>query len=278
MNEVALMDTNRMGNVEELMKILLVANMLNEQQQIGILMNHIAETERNHAAVMQELADIKEQLNELLSRSANIPNMSKSEENLSNIAEQTENTVKEQSHKLQNLKQDLNQKAHRVVENFKNTGIKALSGVCGFLGIQEKLTAMRDQARSAETDMKVAVEKINAVEKEMTEAASHLRNAGRIVSGRERNISEKPANDQTDSKRSSLFRRLRNHYEKRQNVYGKRAELLSKSIEKCRTLEQKASVLRKLSENQKKVEANAKDAANERPNLTFEHKRDENVR
>ncbi len=68
MNQVAVVDRSHMGSVEELMKILMVSNLLHEQQQVDLLMNHIAEAERNHLAVMQELSDIKNQLNEILSR------------------------------------------------------------------------------------------------------------------------------------------------------------------------------------------------------------------
>lgn len=68
MNEIAV-ETGRMASVEELMKILAGFNMFYEQQQMSLLMKHIAETEKNHTEVMQELADIKAQLNELMSKS-----------------------------------------------------------------------------------------------------------------------------------------------------------------------------------------------------------------
>lgn len=278
MNEVAVMGGNRMTSVEELMRILVVANMLHEQQQIGLLMNHIAESEKNHAAVMQELADIKEQLNELLSRTESSPDISKNKRVFTNLAEQAEKGLKAQGEKLQDMKQELNQKAQHVVQNFKDTGVKALNGVCNFLGIQEKLIAMRDQARSSERDMKNAAEKLNAVEMELSEAASHLGNAGRIVSGREKSVSEERAESQNEKKGPALFRMFRNHFQKRQNTCAQRVEKLNGAIEKCRTLEQKASVLSKLSENKEKVAAKEKDAEGNRLALTAEHKRDENIR
>ncbi len=278
MNEVAVMNGNRMANVEELMKILVVANMLHEQQQIGLLMNHIVESEKNHAAVMQELADIKEQLNELLSRTESAPDISKTKKVFTNLAEQAEKGLKAQGERLQDMKHELNQKAQHVVQNFKDTGVKALNGICNFLGIQEKLIAMRDQTRSAERDMKNAVEKLAAVEMELSGAASHLGNAGRIVSGREKSVSEERAESQNEKKSPALFRLFRNHYQKRQNTYARRVEKLNGAIEKVRALEQKASVLSKLSENKEKVAAKEKDAEGSRSALTSEHKRDENIR
>lgn len=279
MNEIAVAGKSRMNDVEELIKILIVENLLHEQQQISLLMNHIAEAEKNHAAVMQELADIKEQLNDLLDRSEkNAPGMSENKKFFSGFTQQADKTLEAQGQKIQSIKQDLGQKAKQVVQNFKNAGIKALNNVCGFLGIQDKLIAMRDHVRSAEMDMKIAIEKIDALEKELSGAASHLGNAGRIVSGREKNISENPTKDQGNNKGPALFRMLRKHFQKRQNVYAKRAEKLSGAIETCRVLEQKASVLGKLSENKEKVAVNNKDHEGGRSSLTSEHKRDENVR
>lgn len=241
-------------------------------------MNHIAESEKNHAAVMQELADVKEQLNELLKRSENDPDISKNKKVFTTLAEQAEKGLKAQGEKLQSIKTDLNQKAQHVIQGFKNTGIKALNGVCNFLGVQEKLIAMRDQARSAERDMKNAVEKIDAVERELSGAATHLGNAGKIISGREKPVSGEREKSQEEKKGAALFRLLRKHYQKRQNTYGKRVEKLNGAIEKCRALEQKASVLKKLSENKEKVAANGKEAEEGRSAPTSEHKRDENVR
>lgn len=279
MNEIAVAGKSRMNDVEELMKILTVANMLHEQQQISLLMNHIAEAEKNHAAVMQELADIKEQLNDLLDRSEkNAPGMSENKKFFSRLTQQADKTLEGQGQKIESIKQDLGQKAKQAVQNFKNAGIKALNNVCSFLGIQDKLIAMRDHARSAEMDMKIAIEKIDALEKELSGAASHLGNAGRIVSGREKNISENPTQDQGNNKGPALLRILRKHFQKRQDVYAKRAEKLSGAIETCRALEQKASVLGKLSENKEKVAANDKDQDGSRSALDSEHKRDDMIR
>lgn len=279
MNEIAVVGKSRMNDVEELMKILTVANMLHEQQQISLLMNHIAEAEKNHAAVMQELADIKEQLNDLLDRSEkNAPGMSENKKFFSRLTQQADKTLDAQGQKIESIKQDLGQKAKQAVQNFKNTGIKALNNVCSFLGIQDKLIAMRDHARSAEMDMKIAIEKIDALEKELSGAASHLGNAGRIVSGREKNISKNPTKDQGNNKGPALLRILRKHFQKRQDVYAKRAEKLSGAIETCRALEQKASVLGKLSENKEKVAVNDKDQDGNRSALDSAHKRDDMIR
>lgn len=270
MNEIAV-ETGRMASVEELMKILAGFNMFYEQQQMSLLMKHIAETEKNHTEVMQELADIKAQLNELMSKSES--GLSKSKRFFTKLVEQAENIAETQSQKLQGIKQDLNQKARQAVRNVKDTGIKALSNICGVLGIQEKLIVLRDQERSAETDMKLAIEKMDGIEAELLGAASHIRNAGKIAAGREKAI---PDQNQKDSK--GLLQMLRKHYQKRQAVHAARAKKLSGVIEKFRALEQKASVLEKLSDNRERIAEKDKAEADNRQLPSTEHKRDENIR
>lgn len=262
-------------SVEDLQKILRIANMLNEQQQIELLLNQIAESEKNYAAVMQELTEIKGQLKEILDRSASNPETSEKKAVFAGLVEQAGNTVTAQKQNLLNVKQDLNEKAKHVVQNFKNMGIKALNNVCSFLGIQEKLIEMRDHARSAEADMKIAIAKLDGIEKEISGAAAHIGNIGKIVSDKEAAVSANPEKEATEKQEPALFRMLKKYFQKRQNTYAKRAERLTGAIEKFQALEQKASVIKKLSENREKVAANEKEAGDKSLNPISEHKKDE---
>lgn len=259
-------------NVEDLQKILRIANMLNEQQQIQILLNHIAESEKNHAAVIQELNAIRSQLNEIIDKTADNPAVPGK---FGKLMEQAGSTMAVEKQKLQNIKQDLNEKAKQVMQNVENKGLKALNNVCSFLGIQEKLIEMRDYARSAEMDMKNAVAKLDGIEKELSSAAAHIGNVGRIVTNKESDVSVDKGKEATENKGKALFRMLRKHFQKRQDTYAKREERLTGAIEKFRDLEQKASVIRKLSENREKVAANEKEAGDKSLNQISEHKKDE---
>lgn len=259
-------------NVEDLQKILRIANMLNEQQQIQILLNHIAESEKNHAAVMQELNAIRSQLNEILDKTADNPAVPGK---FGKLMEQAGSTMAVEKQKLQNIKQDLNEKAKQVMQNVENKGLKALNNVCSFLGIQEKLIEMRDHARSAEMDMKNAVAKLDGIEKELSSAAAHIGNVGRIVTNKESDVSVDKGKEATENKGKALFRMLRKHFQKRQDTYAKREERLTGAIEKFQDLEQKASVIGKLSENREKVAANEKEAGDKSLNPILEHKKDE---
>ncbi len=264
-----------MENVEQLLKILLAVNKLHEEQQINILMNQISEMEQKYAGVMQELTDIKGQLNEALSKNESDPVISQNKGVFQKLGEQMDGTIAARQQKLENIKQDLNQKAQTVVQKFKEIGIKALNKVCEFLGIQEKLVELRDHARSSEMDMKIRVEKIDMVEKELSGAAFQIRNAGRIIAGKEQAV----ATSSETSKGFSLLQMIKNHFLKRQEAYARRAEKLDHAIDKFRSLEEKASVLGKLAENKEQLSEKEKSNEGDRAvSKETEHRREEAVR
>lgn len=242
-----------MRDVEELLKILLFASRLHESQQINLLLDQIKSMEESQAAVMKELTDLKQRL-------GNAPQ--KAEGNLWNdFSEKINNTMAAEKQHLQEIKHDLSTKAKQVVQKFKNIGIKALNNVCRFLGVQEKLIAMRDEAKSSEMDMKNAFEKVTTVESELNSAVSHFRNAGRAVIGKEQNAPVK-------QKENKVFALFKGHYKKYQEKYARRVEKLDKAIEKCNALEKRASILDRLSENKEKISSDK----------NTEHKRYENTR
>ena len=214
---------NNMDNVEELLKIMLVGNMLQEHQQINILLEQIKVMEGKKSKL------------------------------LANFMGKTKEVAKAQRTHLQGIKKDLNEKAKQVVQHFKNAGIKALYNVCNLLGVQDKLIALRDQARSSEMHMKNAVEKIAIIETELTSASVHFKNAGRIISGKENAVTMKQEENQAGRKNISLLKILKAHYKKFQKRYAEKAEKLDKAIEKYKMLDKRESVLDKLSENKEKV-------------------------
>lgn len=61
---------------------------------------------------------------------------------------------------LQNIGKDLNAGAKLIVTEYKDIGRIVLNNVCIFLGIEEKMIYLQDDARSNEQVMKMAAEKI----------------------------------------------------------------------------------------------------------------------
>ncbi len=257
--------------VVELLKILTVANMVREQQQVNILLEQMQRMEENQLSMMQELADVKQQLNTVMEK---MEASSARKGVLSKVSEQVDRGLAAQHQHLQDMKQDLNTKAGEVTQKFRDMGTKALNNVCGFLGVKEKMIAMRDKARSAEVDMQIAVEKITAVENEFSAAKAHLKTAGRITVGKEPDLGIK-ADEKADRRRLSPLNIMKKIYLKHQKKYADRVAKLDRAIKKVDLLEKRASVLDKLSDNKENLDSVKEEKDRTAPERSTEHKRDE---
>ena len=242
-----------MENVKELMQILTVCNKLMEKQQINLLMEQMKEMEKSYAAVQKELESVKKQLNKEKLKNLSQEVMEPEQNSLLQIANEAESKLAKQHDVLKKIGENLNTRAKQIVEKFKNVGINALNKVCEFLGIKEKLIALRDCVRSNEMTMKSSIEKIEKVESELGAAKLHAKNAIRALAGKETltpNI----------EKKSKFFEALKKPYMKQQEKYAQRCEKLNKAIGKFDSLEKAAdavnvknrsSVKEKLSDNKK---------------------------
>lgn len=257
--------------VVELLKILTVANMVREQQQVNILLEQMQRMEENQLSMMRELADVKQQLNTVMEK---MEASSARKGVLSKVSEQVDRGLAAQHQHLQDMKQDLNTKAGEVTQKFRDMGTKALNNVCGFLGVKEKMIAMRDKARSAEVDMQIAVEKITAVENEFSAAKAHLKTAGRITVGKELDLGIK-ADEKADRRRLSPLNIMKKIYLKHQKKYADRVAKLDRAIKKVDLLEKRASVLDKLSDNKENLDSVKEEKDRTAPERSTEHKRDE---
>lgn len=219
-------------NVEELFKMLIACDRVREERQISILLEQMNEMEKNYSATLKELADVKVKLNEL-TETAGGAKQSK----ISQIANDAEAKLARQYDAVKKIGHSLNEGAKRIVEKFKEIGIKALDNVCKFLGIKEKLVELRDCARSSETAMKNAIEKIEKVEYELGATTLHAKNVLRALSGKE-------ALSPEEGKKSRFFETIKSPYRKQQRKYARRYEKLSHAINKFGSLEKAASVYR----------------------------------
>lgn len=239
-------------SAEELAKILMACNRLREEQQVSILLEQIKEMEKSYSATLKELDAVKTQLKDLSQGVAEAKRSS-----LSQIINETDARLTEQRNVLQKIGKSLNEGAKHIVEKFKQIGIKALNNVCTFLGIKEKLTELRDCARSNEMTMKSSVEKIEKVESELAAVKLHAKNVIRALAGKETAVSE-------NEKKSKFFESLKAPYLKQQKKYAQKCEKLNKAIEKFDSLEKNAnagrnkdSVIEKLSDNKKILDSKA---------------------
>ncbi|MGN0377470.1 MAG: DUF6674 family protein, partial [Suilimivivens sp.] len=199
----------------------------------------------------KELIETKEQLNSLQSTQI-------SGENRSEIVGQLEtfkNSLQDQNRRLRTLRQNLDQKAGKVLQSFKKIGLSSLNNVCTFLGIKENLTALRDISRSNAMEMRNAIEKIDRIGNEVKNAVTHTKNIVRAIAGKE-------MLDPSAEKQFKFFEKLKAPYQKRLEVFSERTEKLNKAIEKFDRLEYAAgrsSVRKKLAENKEKLTSKEKE-------------------
>lgn len=240
--DVAEEKTAEMTGVEELLKILLDVNMEQNRQTVSLLMNYMNDIEENFYAVLEELDTVKEQL-------ANVQNTPQTKE-IRNVLTDLSGRLQEKAaflrEQLQEMRANLNDKAVQLVQNFKEHGVSALNHVCEFLGVKEKLAQLHNSFVQTAKDMQDSMDKIDRVSQELRETATHARNTGRVLSGKE-------ALEVPRQKETGFFHHMKRPYKSMQNFCLRKADKLEKDIAKLVLLEQMDG--RTSRENNKKVSA-----------------------
>lgn len=240
--DVAEEKTAEMPGVEELLKILLDVNMEQNRQTVSLLMNYMNDIEENFFAVLEELDTVKEQLAHV----QNTPQTKEVRNFLTDLSGQLQEKAAFLREQLQEMQANLNSKAVQLVQNFKEHGVSALNHVCEFLGVKEKLTQLHDSFVRTAQDMQDSMNKIDRVSQELRETATHARNAGRALSGKE-------ALEAPQQKETGFFHHMKRPYKSMQNFCLSKADKLEKDIAKLVLLEQMDG--RTSRENNKKVSA-----------------------
>lgn len=236
------------NNNTQLKQILDQNGMEKESQQLSLLLEQIEEMQKNYNAVFQELKTIRNQLDQQKSI------MQQSPENQSVIVNQLsafEKSVQKQYQQFQDMKKQICEKADILVQKFKETGVKALNNVCGFLGIKESLIKLKDMAQSNVVSMQNSIDKIDRIGFEVKSAATHIKNAGRAITGKE-------MVDSSTVAQFKIFEKLKVLYQQKKEGFTAQVEKLSNAIEKFENLEktaEKFSVREKLKDNQAKIAA-----------------------
>lgn len=285
--------SNAQDNLDQLMQLLQGQNKGAESLMLMLLVSQMREMNANYMAVLQELQEIKSQMNNQQSTS----HVSGYSSLIVDQVEVFEGDIKDQYHQFQGMAQKLNEKAGILIQKFKDVGIKALNNVCEFLNIKEILIKLRDKAQSNAVKMEGYIEKIDAIEKETGEIASHLKNIRDVVTDNtdkpfsqqervplDKAPQEHGANKETYSvpavleaqnpaentqpiseKRPSIFEKLKKHFQRNLKKFSDRVDKLNKAIEKINKLEHeadrasartdKASVKEKLENNRALIEA-----------------------
>ncbi len=246
--DVAEEKTAEMPGVEELLKILLDVNMEQNRQTVSLLMNYMNDIEENFYAVLEELDTVKEQLSHI----QNTPQTKEVRSVLTDLSGQLQKKAAFLREQLQEMRTNLNDKAVQLVQNFKEHGVSALNHVCEFLGVKEKLTQLHNSFVQTAKDMQDSMDKIDRVSQELRETATHARNAGRALSGKE-------ALEVPRQKETVFFHHMKQPYRSMQNFCLRKADKLEKDISKLVMLEQRAGSMNRESKTKVPVEKYVKE-------------------
>lgn len=227
------------SNIEEkldqLIQILQTQKKGDESKMIMLLAEQIRETNKNYITILQELQDIKAQLNPDYRQNALlVPQKFQNEDVIVDQFTSFEKNIRNQFQQFQGMAQNLYDKANIVVQKFKEAGIKSLNNVCEFLNVKETLVELRDIAQSNAVKMENRIEKIEAIGNEVGEAANHLKNIGNLVS-------DKPDVKSAPQGSLNFFSKLKNHYQHNLDKFSNRVDKLNNAIEKLNVLEHKAN-------------------------------------
>lgn len=235
--------TAEMPDVETLLKILLDVNQEQNRQTVSLLMNYMNDMEENFFAVLDELDSVKEQLANM----QNTPQTKEVRHVLTDLSDQMKEQVGALQEKIRVMRVAINEKAAQLVENFKEHGASALNHVCEFLGIKDVMTELHDSLRETAENMDKSMRKIDTVSQELRETASHMKNVGRALAGKE--LRETP-----EPKQKGFFQGLKAPYKGMRDFCTKQADKLEVAIQKLLDLEQRADKSKGRQEKEEAIE------------------------
>lgn len=228
-----------------------------EAEQVMILVEQLQNIDKSYHAVFQELQDIKLQLNQIQEQLNGKTQMPDRRNVIADKLVSFENRTQNQFQDLQNIRQNLNEKAGMILLKVKTGGAKVLNNVCEFLNIKENLIKLRDIAQSNVSKMENSIEMIDKMSSESSKMIMHMKNIGKVLSGKE--VQEVPTAEQ-----SKIAACIKNYYQNNMEKYKEQAGKLNKAIQKFDALEhaadrgsnlEKSSVMEKLANNKMAVEA-----------------------
>ncbi len=246
MSNALLLNSKQSKNINELLNILSNCQKNQDAELITMLLNQMQQMNENFNAVVKELNTVKEEL-----RQHNTHQPVEKQSVIVDTIAEFENKVQDQYQQLESMKNKLSDKSASLVQNFKEVGTKALNKVCEFLGIKESLIKLKDMAQSNAVEMQNSIDKIEKIGFEVKSAATHMKNAGRAIAG-------KDLADSADTKQFKIFEKLKGFYQQKEEKFTNQVEKLDKAIEKFEGLERaadKVSVKEKLANNKAAIEA-----------------------
>jgi hypothetical protein len=140
---------------------------------IGQIEGQLFEAAKEVTALRVEVAEMREDAKHPLRKA------------LTDAANRLESGMLAAHMQLDSIKAAVLDGAKNAVDTVRTSGIFALNGAMGFLGVKKKMEALRDHLDGCVRSADNSIGKIEKVSTEYHEAGKHLRNVGRALSGKE---------------------------------------------------------------------------------------------
>lgn len=173
--------------IRELFQVLEENGLTKERQEVGVLIDCLEGMESQFGQVLNELKEVRGQLEEMQDRGIRAAAV--------HVLEDAESKVQEIGGQLALVKQNLVRSAKNAVEIFKEKGVDALRNAVSAMKIPKALSFLKKCFHRGAESMSKNAEKTGAVRGELQEAAEHMKNAGRVLIGKE---AEEPTKQNPD--------------------------------------------------------------------------------
>ena len=216
-----------MPKVEELLQILIETNQQQAAQSVAFMMEFMDSMEGQLESVNQELQAVRSELNAL----QDAPGAPTIKERLTNMIKGLEQTAASLQARIKEMKDNLNERAGQVVDNFKKQGIKALAGVTQTLGLKAMLSSIQTSFETRFAKMEDSIGQIYEVERKYRESVMHVKNAGRTLMGKE-------TQKEAAYPEKGFFANMRKPYQSMKNIYALGMAEAKRAVAKVERLEQ----------------------------------------
>lgn len=164
--------------VKELLEIFSQSDEQGKVKDFSALILYVDSMEMQFDSVMKELQNVKLQL----AKVQKIP----VKDSLLGMVNTIENKIQEALSKLDHIKSNIIESSTQTLETVKQKGIAGLNKMAAFLGVRQALETIEDNLKHSGEMMENAIKKTQDAAQELRSVGSHIKNAGRILAGKER--------------------------------------------------------------------------------------------
>lgn len=150
----------------------------------------------------------------------------------SDLTASVETILSQGREQLGGIKENIVRASRMVTDNLKGKGISGLNRALDSLGVRKAIRALQTHLNRTANVLEAGIERVEAVGRELRDAGSHLQNAGRVITGKER----QDAPGKTGRLTAAIMTPLRRIRE----AIGKMESLSERALSRLDSLEQAA--------------------------------------